>query len=452
MQIVEGVIRDLAADGYGVLGNGDHPAVLVPFALEGESVVVSIQRRKRQVWYGQLEAIRKPSVHRVAPRCTAFGRCGGCRWQMMDYAQQLIHKRQFVAQQLRHIGHVDIEVPSVVPAKQPWFYRNKAEFAFGLNEDGEVILGFHPRGAYAEVLDLEHCYLVPPVFDEARRLVAQQARRLVASQGFRPYDPRTGAGLWRELLVRGASDQLILLVSQTADDPALAAVLLEPVAAALPACVGYGYFYNPKRNNSLADLEPKRLAGTLSLSYKVAGRTFLVGPKDFFQVNLEQAAALVAWIRARMPQRVSVLYDLYGGVGFLGIALAEAAQKLILIERLPEAVESAHKNFLANQAHYPHTLFEGLTGSVEALWSTQQPPPASVAIVDPPREGLHPRLRKALAQARLSQIFYVSCHPATQARDLAELSSAYEVVEVQPFDLFPHTTSVENIAWLVRKG
>lgn len=448
MQTIEGVVRDLAADGYGVLADGDHPAVLVPFVIEGETVKVSIAHRKRQVWYGQLEAVRVPSAHRVVPRCTAFGRCGGCRWQMMDYAHQLAHKRRFVTQQLRHIGHIAVEVPPVLPTKVPWFYRNKAEFAFGTHEQGGLVLGFHPRGSYAEVVELERCYLVPPAFDTARRLIEQQARQMASALGFRPYDPETGQGLWRELLVRGTNDQLILLISQTADEPKLAAALLEPVAAALPACIGYGYFYNPKRNNSLADLAPRPLGGRLTLTYEVGGYTFCVGPKDFFQVNLAQAAAMVAWIRARMPSDVPVLYDLYGGVGFFGISLAQAAQKLILIERLPEAVESARKNFMANRARYPHTTFEGLTGAVEVLWRDQKPPSGSVAIVDPPREGLHPRLRKALIQARLAQIFYVSCHPATQARDLAELSAAYEVVAVQPFDLFPHTTSVENIAWL----
>ncbi len=440
-----GWVRDLTSEGYGVVEADAGPVVLLPFVLEGEEVQYAISHRKRRLQYGYPLAILTPSPHRTQPVCQAFGQCGGCRWQMMTYEHQLEVKRDFVERQLRHIGHLSVSVPPVQPSPQPYQYRNKVEYAFGRDEGGQVMIGFHPRGDFWKVLPIEACQIVPPAFEDVRRQIQAQARILP----YASYDPKRHTGLWRELLIRGTPESYIVLVSLAEDNPDLAHALLKPLQT-WPACQGAGYFYNPKRNNSLFDLVPRPLWGDLELTYIIGGRQFRLGPKDFFQVHLAQAEALILWLRHRLSE-TPALYDLYGGVGFLGISLAEKAQRLILVEKLPEAVESARKNFLLNQHHYSQTIFEGFVGALETHWSALKPLSEAIAIVDPPREGLHPTLQKALRQGPFGQIFYVSCHPATQARDLAMLSEAYEVTEVQPFDLFPQTTAIENVAWLVRK-
>ncbi len=442
-------IVDLASEGYGVARPPDHPAILVPFTLEGEEVDIRLTRRKSQLAYGEALHWHTYSPDRVAPACADFGRCGGCRWQMMRYERQLEYKRRFVEQAFRHIGQLAVTIPPPLPAEPPWRYRNKAEYTFGLNPSGEVALGFHPRGDFQAVIDIQDCQIVPASFEAVRRAVRERAQALQLP----PYDPVRHTGLLRQLLVRGTSERLIALLSLSQDRPDLARQVLQPLYETLPQLQGIGYFYNPKRNDSLHDLEPIPLDGELTLTFSVAGREYRLDPKSFFQVNLPQAEKMVEWIRARFPARASVLYDLYGGVGFFGVALADRAAEVVLVERLPEAVRLAEANFQANQPKFPHTQWRTFTGALEELWTELSfSEGETVALLDPPREGLHPSVRKALARGPVNWIFYVSCHPATQARDLYALRSAYEVVAVQPVDLFPHTTAIENIALLRRKA
>ena len=445
MESRQGVVRDLTSEGYGVVAPPDGPVVLLPYVIEGEVVRYVVERRKRQLFYGRVVEVEAASPYRVEPTCSAFGHCGGCRWQMMAYAHQLEVKRRFVEAQLRHIGRVTVEVPPVHASPVPWQYRNKVEYAFGWGPADQIVVGFHPRGDFRRVISIEACQIVPPVFEEVRRHIQARARRL----GLPPYDPQRHEGVWRELLIRGTQESYIVLVSLSQDRADWAEKLLEPIRS-LPGCRGAGYFYNPKRNNSLHDLIPRALWGSLELVYRVGGREFEVGAVDFFQVNLQQAEALVAWLRDRVPE-TPVLYDLYGGVGFLGISVAERTKRLILIEKLPSAVVQARKNFIRNQAFYPGVEFEGIAGSLEKVWTEAGVSLEAVALVDPPREGLHPSLLRALQRAPFAHLFYVSCHPATQARDIAALQKAYEVREVQPFDMFPHTSGIENVAWLVRR-
>jgi len=368
---------------------------------------------------------------------------------MMDYPYQLLYKQRFVQQAFSHLAHLPIEVPPVVPSPVIWHYRNKAEYTFGESASGELVLGFHPRGDFAQVLDLTACQIVPPAFEGVRRAVRAHARL----KGLRAYHPIRHKGLLRQLLVRGTEDRLVAFLSLADDRPDIALDLLGPVKESVPGLVGLGYFHNPKRNDSLADLEPIPLAGETHLEFVVDGLQYQVGIQDFFQVNLPQAANLLRWIRERMPARCTVLYDLYGGVGFFGVGLADRAEKVVLVEKLPQAVHSAEKNFLRNRHRFPSTAWQTYAGALEDLTQVALTPPSgSVAIVDPPREGLHPTVRKALRTLPFEEIFYVSCHPATQARDLAELQEAYQILAVQPFDLFPHTTAVENIAHLRRKS
>jgi 23S rRNA (uracil1939-C5)-methyltransferase len=368
---------------------------------------------------------------------------------MMEYKHQLYHKRRFVEQALHHIGKLSISVPEVVASPTIWHYRNKAEYTFGTSKAGILTAGFHPRGEFAQVLDLTACQIVPPLFEEIRRALIQEARK----QHLPAYHPVRHTGLLRQLIVRGGNDRTIALLSLAEDRADLAQELLLPLREAFPALQGIGYYFNPKRNDSLHDLTPHSIAGELTITYSLAQRIYQVGPKDFFQVNLSQAENLIHWIRQRLPESIPALYDLYGGVGLFGVALADRTQRVTLVEKLPEAVESARSNFLRNHSHYPDTLWEAHTGPLESLWENSvRPPKGSIAIIDPPREGLHPKVCKALSEAPFDQLFYVSCHPATQARDLALLQKGYRVIEVQPFDFFPHTTGVENVAWLERKS
>ncbi|MDW8236141.1 MAG: 23S rRNA (uracil(1939)-C(5))-methyltransferase RlmD [Bacteroidia bacterium] len=438
-------IQDVASEGYGIAKSVEHPVLFVPFTLEGEEVEVEIVRRKKQIWYGQATHWYKQSPHRVEAACRDFGRCGGCRWQMMNYEEQLRYKRRFVEQALHHIGRLSVEVPLPIPSPQIWHYRNKAEYAFG-TQAGELTLGFHPRGAFDQVIGIQTCQIVPQAFEQVRKAVLRQAQAL----SLPAYDPRRHKGFLRSLLVRGTEEKLIAILVLAEDQPAIAEAILTPILS-FPFVQGIGYIHNPRLNDSLQGLEPSTLAGTLSLSYSVAGMEYLVAPNAFFQVNLGQAEAMVAWIRQRISSRAKVLYDIYGGVGLFGLGLAPQIERVVLLEQEKQAVESARQNFLHNQHRFPNTIWEIGEGKAEIVFSEAELAPFSIAVLDPPREGLHPRLRRALRKAPFSEVFYVSCHPAAQARDLAEIQSEYEIVEVQPFDLFPHTTSVENIVWLRRR-
>ncbi|MCS7297169.1 MAG: 23S rRNA (uracil(1939)-C(5))-methyltransferase RlmD [Bacteroidia bacterium] len=440
------VVLDLASEGFGVLHPNQGPVVFVPFTIEGEVIDVQITKRKRQFWYGEAIAWHSTSPARVSPLCLDFGRCGGCRWQMMSYFYQLSYKRRFVEESFRRIAHLPIQVPLPVPSPCIWRYRNKVEYAFGKGLDGTLALGFHPRGDFATILPIQNCQIVPEIFEKVRMIVKNEAQRL----GLMPYDPRHHKGLLRTLLLRGTPNQLVAILSLSEDRPEIVETLFAPLRGALK---GYGYFYNPKRNESIHDLVPHTLYGTLTLEYEVAGRRYSVGPKDFFQVNLSQAGRLVEWIRERIEGRIPLLYDLYGGVGFFGVALADKADYVCLVEKLPEAVVSAEQNFKQNQSAFPQTKWRVETGSVEQILEREsiKLPSGSVAILDPPREGIHPRLRRFLNKVGFDWLFYVSCHPATQARDVADLLPVYEVVEVQPFDFFPHTTSIENVVVLKRR-
>ncbi|MCX7606014.1 MAG: 23S rRNA (uracil(1939)-C(5))-methyltransferase RlmD [Bacteroidia bacterium] len=442
-------VTDLASEGFGVIRAEGHPAILVPFTVEDEIVDIALIRRKRQVWYAEALKWHQESPHRVSPSCGDFGMCGGCRWQMMDYFHQLYHKRRFVEQNLHHIAKLSVPVPAVKPSPHIWHYRNKAEYTFGSDPEKGIQLGFHPRGDFATVIGITQCQLVPPVFEQIRKAVMDQARAL----SLPPYDPKRHTGLLRQLIVRGTSEQLVVLLSLAEDRPEIAESLLAPLWETIPSLKGTGYFFNPKRNESMHDLFPVLLQGDLHLTFSLAGRTYLVGPKDFFQVNLAQAENMISWIRSRLPETVPVMYDLYGGVGLFGVALADIAEEVVLVEKLPEAVRSAQKNFENNQIFFPKTKWSMFEGALEKLWKAPLGlSQKSTAIIDPPREGLHPRVRRTLLQLPVENLFYVSCHPATQARDLIELQERYTIIEVQPFDLFPHTTAVENIAWLQRKN
>ncbi|MCS7189198.1 MAG: 23S rRNA (uracil(1939)-C(5))-methyltransferase RlmD [Bacteroidia bacterium] len=441
-------VIDLASEGFGVIRPANRPAILVPYTIEEEVVDIEIVRHKRQVSYGYATRWHVSSPHRVVPACEEFGKCGGCQWQMMDYAHQLHHKRRFVEQALRHIGGMSVSVPPVIPSPNIWHYRNKAEYTFGRDSTGGLCLGFHPRGDFSTALNLKECKIVPPLFEAIRRKVLELAQEKKLSA----YDPRTHRGLLRQLLVRGVDSMAIALISLAEDRADIASELLLPLRQAFPALRGVGYFYNPKLNDSLHDLTPHLIEGELLLEFSVANRIYFVTPKDFFQVNLAQTENMINWIRERFPTSVEVLYDLYGGVGLFSIALADRAKEVVLVERLAEAVQSACKNFEANKSSFPHTRWRVFCGSLEELWSQAiSSQENSIAIVDPSREGLHPTIRKALQKAPFASLFYVSCHPATQARDLQYLKEHYVIEEVQPFDLFPHTSSIENIVLLKRK-
>lgn len=441
-------VVDLASDGYGVIRPADGPVVLVPFVLPGEEVDVWITRRKKQVWYGEVAYWHTRSSARVQPACADFGTCGGCRWQMIDYAAQLQYKKNFVQQAFHHIAKLPIPIPMPIPSPHIWHYRNKAEYAFGQTPQGELVVGFHPRGHFAKVLDLTRCQIVPPAFETIRKIVAERAKAL----HLLPYDPVRHTGLLRSLLVRGTPARVVVFLSLAEDRPEIAQELLLPLVENLSAIQGIGYFYNPKRNDSVHDLTPILLWGQAELLLEVVRRRYFIGPKDFFQVNLPQAENMVRWIAERWPPEAHTLYDLYGGVGFFSVALADKVKKIVLVEKLPEAVQAAERNFAENKAAFPQTTYEVFTGSVEALWDQAiQEGEASVAIIDPPREGLHPSVRRALARGPFKHIFYVSCHPATQARDVAELTRSYTIEAVQPFDLFPHTVHIENLLWLRRR-
>lgn len=455
------VIEAVAAEGRS-LAHVDGTVVFVEFAVPGDIVNVRITKKKKNYMEGYILEIIKPSEHRLTPFCEHFGICGGCRWQPLPYEMQLKAKQQQVWDQLVRIGHLQIpEINPILPSDKTRYYRNKLEFTFSNRrwiydtEDPESLtdmerlgLGFHVGRFFDKVLDIKQCHLQPEPSNQIRLFIKDYAIKHNLSF----YNIRENTGFLRNIIIRNnKKGEVMLMVSFAYNDKDTITSLLDSVAEKFPEIVSLHYVINEKLNDSISDLDCVLYKGEDAIWETMDNLKFKIGPKSFYQTNSEQAEKLYAVAKKFAELTGSeTVYDLYTGTGTIAQYVSDKVKKVIGIEYVKEAIADAEINAAVNGIENC-TFFAGDMKDILTSDFIEQHGKPEVMIIDPPRAGMHPDVVKVILEAKPERIVYVSCNPASQARDLAMMSEAYEITEVQPVDMFPHTMHVENVCALKRK-
>ncbi len=454
-------ITGVAAEGKS-LGRWNDMVVFIPYGAPGDVARVKITRKKHSFAEGVIDCLVKPSELRVEPMCQHFGTCGGCKWQHLPYDYQLRCKQQQVVDALERIAKVPLPAISpILGSKKTTHYRNKLEFTFSNKcwltpeqmRSGEEFpnrnaVGFHIPGGFDKVLNIENCWLQDDISNRLRLFLRDYAQQ----RGYTFYDIRNNVGLMRTIMIRTASTgELMLVVVFGEDNEAAIADVMGAVKEQFPQITSLMYVVNLKVNDSLTDQEFILYSGRDYIEEEMEGLKFRVGPKSFYQTNSEQAYELYKVARnfAGLTGK-ELVYDLYTGTGTIANFVARQAREVIGIEYVPEAIEDAKLNSringIENTKFFAGDMKDVLTGEFVAYHGIPD-----VMIVDPPRAGMHEDVVRVILNAEPQRIVYVSCNPATQARDIALLDKKYRVEAVQPVDMFPHTHHVENVALLVRK-
>lgn len=460
--ILENVkIEAVAAEGKS-LAHVDGTVVFVEFAVPGDIVNVKVTKKKKNYMEGFILEIVKPSEDRLQPFCEHFGICGGCRWQPLPYDMQLKAKQQQVWDQLVRIGHLEIpDISPILPSDKTKYYRNKLEFTFSNkrwiynNEDPDSLtdeerlgLGFHVGKFFDKVLDIKHCSLQPEPSNEIRLFIREYA----VTHNLEFYNIRENTGFLRNIIIRNNQvGDVMLTVCFAYDDQDKIVPMLDAIAAEFPQIKSLHYVINEKLNDSISDLDCILYKGEDAIWETMGKLKFKIGPKSFYQTNSEQAYKLysVAKEFAALTGN-EVVYDLYTGTGTIAQFISDKASKVIGIEYVKEAIEDARINAEANGITNC-TFFDGDMKDILTADFIKEHGKPEVMIIDPPRAGMHPDVVKVIMEAAPERIVYVSCNPASQARDLAMMSPIYEITAVQPVDMFPHTMHVENVCALKLK-
>ena len=458
------LITDVAAEGKAI-AKVDNLVIFVPYVVPGDVVDLQIKRKKHSYAEAEAIALKKPSELRAQPFCKHFGVCGGCKWQCLPYEEQLRFKQKQVADNLTRIGKIELpEMMPILGSKHVARYRNKLEFGFsnkkwltseqvasGVQFDCMDAVGFHIPGAFDKILDIEECHLMDDINNRLRNGI----RAYALAHGLTFFDLRQQTGLLRNMMLRTSATGEIMLLMQFcmrgADDEAQAKALLEHLHATFPEVTSLLYVNNTKCNDTIGDLDVITFAGTPFIYETMEGLRFKVGPKSFYQTNTEQAYELYKVARNFAALTGDELvYDLYTGTGTIANFVARQARQVVGIEYVPEAIEDAKVNAELNGLD--NTLF--YAGDMKDILTTgfiERHGKPDVIITDPPRAGMHADVVNAILFAAPRRIVYVSCNPATQARDLALLDADYRVTKVQPVDMFPQTHHVENVVCLERR-
>ncbi|MBQ9230564.1 MAG: 23S rRNA (uracil(1939)-C(5))-methyltransferase RlmD [Prevotella sp.] len=462
-------ITDYAAEGKS-LARVDDMVVFVPWAVPGDVCDLQVHRKKHSFMEAEVIRYHSMSPRRAQPFCQHFGTCGGCKWQQLPYEEQLKMKQQQVFDQLTRIGKV--ELPTFRPilgSVRTQEYRNKLDFGCAnkryltseeiasLPHDetqslkDQPAIGFHITGAFDKILPIEKCWLMDDLHNQIRNEVHDYA----TAHGLTFFDLRQQIGLLRDVIIRNSNTGEWMLIIQfhydEEGDEQKAKGLLQHLADKFPQITSLMYLNNQKCNDTIGDQDILTFKGNDHIYETMEDLRFKVGPKSFYQTNTEQAYHLYSVARefAGLTGE-ELVYDLYTGTGTIANFVAKKARKVIGIEYVPEAIEDAKINSQEN--HIDNTLF--YAGDMKDILTDDfiaEHGRPDVIITDPPRAGMHPDVVKTILRAAPQRIVYVSCNPATQARDLQDLNIAYRVAEVQPVDMFPHTPHVENVVLLTKR-
>lgn len=454
-------ILDVAAEGNSIARVNDF-VVFVPFGAPGDIADVKIDRRKRSYAEGHIEKIVKPSDIRVEPRCEHFTVCGGCRWQHLPYGFQLECKQKQVRDAMERIAKIEIpEISPILGSENIYEYRNKMEYTFsnkmwltfdqlrsGEDFPDRNAAGFHIPGAFDKVLDIHKCHLQDDFGNRLRLFVKDFGKE----HGYSFYDLRNQNGLLRTLMIRiSSTGQIMAVMVFGEDDREKITLLLDAVKTEFPEITSLLYVVNTKVNDTIGDQEVIIYSGTPYIEEEMEGLKFRVGPKSFYQTNSKQAYRLYSVARDFAGlQGDELVYDLYTGTGTIACFLARKCRRVVGIEYVQEAIDDAKVNAavngLDNTEFYAGDMKDVLTPAF-----VEKHGRPDVMIVDPPRAGMHENVVKVILETAPDRIVYVSCNPATQARDLALLDRLYKVDAIQPVDMFPHTAHVENVVRLSLK-
>jgi 23S rRNA (uracil1939-C5)-methyltransferase len=452
------MVTDLAAEGKAIARH-EGMVVFVTKCIPGDVVDVQIIRKRKRYLEGFPIRFHAYSPDREEPFCRHFGICGGCQWQQLPYLQQLKFKQQQVADALGRIGKTGVEMMMpILPSEKQKFYRNKLEFTFSHSRwltDAEVrsglplqerrALGFHMPGKFDKVLDIETCFLQPEPSNDIRNFVKQYA----INRNLEFFDLSHQQGFLRNLIIRNnLAGEVMLVFSFFRDDPEAIPQLLDAVAQQFPQVVSILYVINPKANDTLNDLEITRYRGQDHLTETMEDLRFRISPKSFFQTNTAQAYRLYCLVRdmAGLTGQETV-YDLYTGTGTIALFLARKCSRVVGLEFVQEAVDDARRNAALNGITNALFLAGDIRGLLSPRFIAEHGRP-DVVVTDPPRTGMHADVIQSILEASPKRIVYVSCNPATQARDIALLADRYAVLKAQPVDMFPFTQHVENIVLL----
>jgi 23S rRNA (uracil1939-C5)-methyltransferase len=457
--ILENVlVENYAAEGKS-LARVNGKVIFIEKAVPGDVVDLRLGKSKKDWAEGQVLRFREYSADRVVPFCQHFGVCGGCQWQMLPYEKQLQYKQQQVTDNLQRIGKIPLpDMQPIIGAAKSTHYRNKMEYTFGnkryllpqeLNDPNisgdSNVAGFHAKGFFDKIVNIERCYLQ----EEPTNALRKSIRQFALDHNYSFYDIRDHEGLMRNLQLRVCrTGEVMANVVFGKDDETKRKALLDHILQNFPELTTLLYTINTKWNDSLNDQQPIVYSGKGYVIETLEEFRFKIGPKSFFQTNTEQGERLYQVTRefAELTGRETV-YDLYCGTGSIGIFLSKLSAKIIGVEVIPEAIDDANENADLNNITHAR-FFAGDVSDIctDEFFSEHGRP--DVIITDPPRAGMHEKLVRKILEMEAPVVVYVSCNPATQARDLALLNEKYAVTRIQPVDMFPHTHHIENVVQL----
>ena len=454
-------ITDVANEGKAI-AKVNEMVVFTQYVVPGDIVDIQVTRKKNSYMEGRVTQIHSYSSKRSEPFCSHYGVCGGCKWQILPYEEQIRHKQRQVFNNLTRIGKVELpEISPILGSEDTIFYRNKLEFTFsnkkwltyeqvssGATFENMNALGFHIPGMFDKVLDIEKCYLQNELCNEVRDAIKAYAYE----KGLPFFDLRNHEGFLRTMVFRTSSiGEVMLILVFYHENREMREDLLNHLRNKFPQITSLLYVINGKCNDTITDQEVHLFLGKDHIFEEMEGLRFKIGPKSFYQTNSKQAYELYKIARdyAQLTGN-ELVYDLYTGTGTIACFVAGKAKKVIGIEYVPEAIEDAKINAKNNQIE--NTLF--YAGDMKNILTKEfvlEHGRPDVIITDPPRDGMHPDVSETILSAEPKRIVYVSCNPATQARDLNLLDVKYKVTAVQPVDMFPHTHHVENVVALELK-
>ena len=463
LPILENVlITGIAAEGKAIVKHDDL-VIFIPFVVPGDIVNIQLTRKKNSYAEGKAVSFHTYSPQRTEAFCEHYGVCGGCKWQILPYSEQIRYKQQQVVDNLIRIGKVDLpEISPILGSEKTQFYRNKLEFTFsnkrwmteeeiksGVIFDNMNALGFHIPGMFDKVLDINKCWLQEDISNQIRN----EIKNFALKNDYTFFDLRNRGGLLRNIIIRTSSiGEVMLIVVFYEDDKEKREALLNHLVNRFPSITSLLYIINEKANDTITDQEVLVFYGRDHIYEEMEGLKFKIGSKSFYQTNSEQAYNLYKIARnfAGLTGN-ELVYDLYTGTGTIANFIAKDAKQVIGIEYVPEAIEDAKINAEINKI--TNTKF--FAGDMKDLLNTgfiEEYGRPDVIITDPPRAGMHDDVIETILFAEPQKIVYVSCNPATQARDLNLLGEKYKVAKVQPVDMFPHTHHVENVVLLQRSS
>lgn len=454
-------ITDAGAKGMSIGKAPDGKVIFVPYAVPDDIADIRIIKKKSKYYEGVIDKIIYPSKKREIPKCSHFGTCGGCKWQNMDYENQLFFKQKEIQDNLKRIGKIEHPINNIIPAKDIFFYRNKMEYGFSNNrwvtdkeiESGKEIFdrnasGFHVPGKWDKILNIEKCYLQNDISNQIRNFI----KDFGIKNNYSFYDLRKNEGFLRNMMIRISSiNQVMVLIQFGENDKEKIHSLLSVLYKNFPQIDSLLYTVNTKVNDTIYDQNIILFKGNDFIEEEMENFKFRITAKSFYQTNSKQAYELYKIIRniAKINSN-DIVYDLYTGTGTIALFNSKQAKKIIGIESVPEAINDARFNAQNNNITNTHFFVGDIKDILNNNFLKVNGIP-NIIITDPPRDGMHKNVIEKIIEIKAKKIIYVSCNSATQARDLEFLLPFYNIIEIQPIDMFPHTHHVENVVLLELK-